>query len=32
MEDGFRLSGYVGNAAAVKPINNIWKIGRAALG
>jgi hypothetical protein len=25
MEDGFRLSGYVGNAAAVKPIANIWR-------
>jgi hypothetical protein len=25
MEDGFRLAGYVGNASAVKPINNIWR-------
>ena len=25
MEDGFRLGGYVGNAASVKPINNIWR-------
>jgi hypothetical protein len=25
MEDGFRLGGYVGNAAVVKPVNNIWR-------
>jgi len=25
MEDGFRPGSYVGNAASVKPINNIWK-------
>jgi hypothetical protein len=25
MEDGFRLAGFVGNAAAVKPVTGIWK-------
>ena len=25
MEDGFRLGGYVGNAASAKPVNNIWR-------